>query len=109
MFEDRSHRPPGAEFAPAEKPPLLELGEVMVTPNALAALEQAGEWGGAYLERHQQGDWGDLCAEDRAVNQRALRLGQRLLSQYRLSTGEKLWILTEGDRSVTTVLLACEY
>jgi len=87
----------------------LELGQVVATPGALVALSDAHESGEWYLARHARGDWGDLCAEDRAVNRQAVRLGQRVLSEYRLPTGEKLWIITEWDRSVTTLLLASEY
>ena len=99
-----------AELSVSEgKRPVLELGAVVITEGAMNALEEAGEFGLTYLRRHQGGDWGDLCAEDCAVNQRALRLGHNILSQYTLPTGEKLWLLTEADRSCTTLLLASEY
>ncbi len=76
MFDDPKQKP-GAE-TPATLPPrpVLELGRVVATPGALAALLDAHESGEWYLRRHQSGDWGDLCPEDRAVNQQALRLGQ---------------------------------
>ena len=61
------------------------------------------------LDRHVRGDWGDLCPEDRRANEDALRHGQRLLSSYRLESGEKLWVITAGDRSETTVLTPGEY
>lgn len=59
----------------------------------------------AALNRHLSGDWGDLCPEDRDANDRALREGTRLLSSYSSSEGETFWIITEWDRSATTVLL----
>jgi hypothetical protein len=61
-----------------------------------------------YLARHTSGDWGNLCAFDRRQNQIALREGLRVLSSY--SVGERsVWIITEADRSVTTILLPEEY
>ena len=60
------------------------------------------------LRRHGAGDWGNLCAADKAQNNRALKEGTRLLSAYELA-GSKVWIITEADRSYTTVLLPEEY
>ena len=64
-----------------------------------------------YLARHQSGDWGDLCSDDWEMNEQALDVGDRLFSSYRIDTDEadKLWIITEWDRSVTTILLPHEY
>jgi hypothetical protein len=61
------------------------------------------------LRRHLRGDWGELDREDRAANDQALLEGRRLLSAYTTETGTKFWIVTEADRSVTTVLLPGEY
>lgn len=61
------------------------------------------------VERHAIGDWGDVSEEDRVSNEEALKEGHRLLSVYHSSTGEKFWIITEWDRSATTVLLPSEY
>ena len=61
------------------------------------------------LMRHANGDWGDVCEEDRLANERALIDGSRLFSVYHAVSGEKFWIITEWDRSVTTVLLPEEY
>lgn len=61
------------------------------------------------LARHARGDWGDACDEDKRVNNLALREGTRLLSSYHSSTGEKFWVITEADRSITTVLLPSDY
>ena len=88
---------------------LFCLGQIVATPGALLALEQAGNSGSEFLNRHACGDWGDLCPEDRQANDEALKDGMRLLSSYRLSDGTKIWIITEADRSVTTLLLPEEY
>lgn len=61
------------------------------------------------VERHAMGDWGDVCEEDRVSNEEALKEGYRLLSVYHSSEGKKFWIITEWDRSATTVLLPSEY
>lgn len=60
------------------------------------------------LDRHLAGDWGDVCAEDNHANELALREGSRLLSAYRLGD-VAIWIITEADRSATTLLLPSEY
>jgi hypothetical protein len=59
--------------------------------------------------RHQTGDFGDLVAEDIAANQHALRVGARIFSAYILESGEKLWVITESDRSCTTIITPSEY
>ena len=90
--------------------PLFSLGQVVATPGALAALEKAGQGPQEFLSRHVHGDWGDLCEEDRKENQFSLDRGFRLLSSYRTNTGDtKVWVITEADRSVTTILLPEEY
>jgi len=61
------------------------------------------------LRRHCHGDWGDVCAEDRAANNRAVVEGTRILSAYDTKDLPKIWIITEADRSVTTVLFPDEY
>jgi hypothetical protein len=60
------------------------------------------------LNRHKSGDWGDVCDEDKQANNNALKHDLRVLSSY-LVDGEKLWVITEWDRSVTTVLFPSEY
>ena len=85
------------------------LGQIMATPGCLRALEEAGEQASDFLQRHQRRDWGCVCAEDRRANDDALIEGARLLSAYRLRNGVRIWIITEGDRSVTTLLLPNEY
>ncbi len=90
--------------------PLFSLGQIVATPGALAALEKAGQHVQEFLSRHVHGDWGkDLSEEDRRENQFSLERGFRILSSYRTNAGDKLWIITESDRSVTTLLLPDEY
>jgi hypothetical protein len=85
------------------------LGRTLATPCAIRALELAGESHEIYLRRHQSGDWGVICPDDRKVNEEALRKGYRLLSAYDLSNDVRIWIITEADRSATTILLPTEY
>jgi hypothetical protein len=89
--------------------PLFSLGQLVATPGALAALEKAGQGPLDLLSRHVHGDWGDLCEEDRRENQFSLERGFRLLSSYRTLADAKLYVITEADRSVTTILLPEEY
>jgi hypothetical protein len=89
--------------------PLFNLGQVVATPGALAALEEAGQSPIEFLQRHQTGDWSEMVVEDQAENQRAIEQGFRVFSSYKLSTGQKLWVITEWNRSVTTLLLPLEY
>jgi hypothetical protein len=81
----------------------------MATPGALEAFEASGESPLAFLERHLAGDRGELDENDVHENELSLQHGWRLLSAYKLSTGVKVWIITEADRSVTTFLLPDEY
>lgn len=83
------------------------LGRTVITRGALAELSQSDVQSG--LERHARGDWGDLCDDDRQANDDALQHGSRLLSAYHTVAGRKFWIITEHDRSATTVLLPEEY
>ena len=89
--------------------PLFSLGRVVATPGALRALEEAGQETVDFLDRHACGNWGVVPEEDWALNDEALRHRSRLLSSYRLASGDKLWIITEADRSATTLLLPSEY
>ena len=89
--------------------PLFSLGQVVSTPGALEAVAEADESFEQLLRRHVSGDWGVLCVEDQQENARALANGWRILSAYVLSTGVKIWVITEADRSVTTILLPSEY
>jgi hypothetical protein len=92
-----------------KKKPLFQLGQVVATPGALEALKAAGDDLAAYLNRHAVGDWGDLDEADKRENELSVARGLRLLSAYRLSNDTKIWIITEADRSATTLLLPSEY
>ena len=87
----------------------LELGEVVATPGAIEALAEADQGPREFLERHANGDWGEVGSEDWASNDRSVRRGEGAMSAYTLKTGMKIWIITEADRSVTTILLPDEY
>lgn len=84
-------------------------GRVVATPGALAALEASGESLLNYLQRHLSGDWGDVSERDAYENEYALAHDLRLLSCYKLKSGQRIWIVTEADRSSTCVLLPEEY
>jgi hypothetical protein len=88
---------------------LFPLGQIVATPGALAALERAQQLPTCFLARHASGDWGGLEPADVAENQYSIAHGFRLLSSYETNAGEKLWIITEADRSATTLLLPEEY
>jgi len=89
--------------------PKFPLGQVVATPAALRAITEAGQTPAEFLERHVQGDWGELDEEERQENERSLEDDCRLLSAYRLRDETKIWIITEADRSSTTILLPEEY
>ena len=89
--------------------PLFALGRLLATPGALAVLEAHGVQPASLLGRHLCGDWGELCQADVEANWAALREGLRLLSSYQLADGEKVWIITEADRSATTLLMPDDY
>ena len=98
----------------AVKTPLFKPGRLLATPGALEALERSGQNIWTFVTRHLAGDWGTVDADDKAANDEALKDGSRLLSAYVLSTGEKIWIITEaaddyGNRAATTVLTPDEY
>jgi hypothetical protein len=88
--------------------PLFPLGVVVATPGALKLLEEHGTDPGELLARHASGDWGDLEAEDRKMNDRDLREGGRLFGAYDVPPS-RLWIITEADRNATTFVLPDEY
>ena len=84
------------------------LGRILATPGALEALREAGEDPLRFLARHASGDWGELDPHDRRENELALKHGRRLLSSY--PVGEKrVWVITEANRSYTTLLLPEDY
>jgi hypothetical protein len=83
------------------------LGSIYATPNALSAIPNPEIQ--SALARHLSSDWGNVCAEDHDANERALVDGSRLLSVYQTKLGVKFWIITEWDRSATTILLPEDY
>jgi hypothetical protein len=89
--------------------PLFSLGDVVITPGALAAFVAAHTSITPYLAQHQQGTWGNLDPHDIQANEHALQTGARLLSAYHLPDGTPIWVITEADRRSTCVLLPDEY
>ena len=94
--------------------PRFRLGQTVATPAALEAIQQARQSPAEFLDRHVRGDWGNLSADDRALNDEAVHDGSRILSAYVTRAGEKIWVITEatddrGHRSATTILLPDEY
>jgi hypothetical protein len=85
------------------------LGQIVATPGALEALEEAGQTPAFFLDKHSGGDWGEVCSEDKQANDQSLVDGERLLSAYRTLNNVRLWIITEADRSSTCILLPEEY
>lgn len=108
----------GIPLNPSTRLPLFELGQLCQTPGAQDVLQRYQVSPFQLLTRHVTGDWGDICQEDAQANNEALHEGSRVLSSYTLppplSESEKLppakvWVITEADQSVTTILLPEEY
>ena len=89
--------------------PKFSLGQTVMTQGALQAFQEAGESPVPYLSRHISGDYGEIPVEDWKENELSVREGFRIISAYRLTTGTKVWLITEADRSLTTFLLPDEY
>ena len=85
----------------------VTLGQTVITPQALKELHPEDVYNA--MTRHARGDWGEVCPQDHELNEEAMREGFRLLSVYCDRNGTKFWIITEADRSVTTVLLPEDY
>jgi len=85
------------------------LGQIVATPGALEALEHAAINAADLIQRHQSGDWGNVPPSDAEENMRSVENGWRILSSYLINDDQNLWIITEADRSVTTLLLPEEY
>ena len=92
-----------------ERKPLFDLGQLVATPGALAALEKSGQSPMDFLSRHVTGDWGEIPEEDRKENQFSLEKGFRLMSSHRTTANDVVWVITESSRSHTTLLLPDEY
>ena len=87
----------------------FQLGQIVATPAALKAIEEAGQDPAFFLDKHIAGDWGEVDDFDKRANDEALISGDRLLSAYRTLKNERLWIITEADRSSTCILRPDEY
>ncbi len=93
----------------------FKLGRIVATPGAIAALQEAGQSPAFFLAFHATGNWGELDTEDRRENDLAIAhegdpdRQQRVLSSYLTRNQTKIWVITEWDRSVTTILLPGEY
>ena len=85
----------------------FSLGRVVITCGASETVDERHVW--SALNRHANGDWGDLCDDDRELNEWGVNHNARLMSRYRINDGTDLWIITEWDRSVTTILLPEDY
>jgi hypothetical protein len=85
----------------------FSLGQVVITPGAAAVIDSLEVQNA--LRRHQSADWGTVCSDDWNANDESLTEGARLLSSYVAANGVKFWIISEADRSATTVLLPEEY
>jgi hypothetical protein len=72
-------------------------------------MNDSGQAPADFLDRHLRGDWGNCDADDRQANEDALKTGARIFSVYHTKKGVKLWVITEADRSATTILLPNEY
>jgi hypothetical protein len=88
---------------------MFSLGMVVGTQGAVDALEEAGQSPQEFLDRHVRGDWGDAPAADKQANDFSLQRGFRILSSYTTTAGERIWVITEADRSATTMILPEEY
>jgi hypothetical protein len=99
-----------------QKPQIsFRLGQIVATPGALEALNRSGQTPDEFLTRHQRGDWGQLCAADAKLNDEAVAHEAdadhrtRVLSAYRTTLNERIWVITEADRSTSTILMPEEY
>lgn len=91
------------------KSPLFSPGQIVATPGAIEAMNENDCLPATLLAKHISGDWGSVDAEDAATNDAAVIHGDRILSSYRIGENVRIWLITEWDRSVTTILLPSEY
>jgi len=90
----------------------FRMGRLVATPSVALKMnqdEKFREFVSKSLKRHSEGDWGDVCASDKALNDKSLKIGDRVLSAYESDGLPKIWIITEWDGSVTTILFPEEY
>lgn len=89
--------------------PKFPMGQLLATPGAVEACDEAEQTPLEFFAHHVRGDWGEVCKDDFEENELSLREGFRLMSVYHTTKGTKVWVITEADRSVTTLLLPEEY
>ena len=89
--------------------PLFRLGQICATPGAIDAMREAGKQPVEFLSRHFFGDWSEMSAEDQQENRLSVARGRRIVSRYALCDRKSIWVITEADRGVTTILLPSEY
>ena len=93
----------------------FRLGNIAITPGAITALSKSNQLPESFLKRHISGDWGEICESDAELNSEAIAnegnvdKQMRVMSVYKTTQNETIWIITEWDRSVTTILLPSEY
>jgi len=88
---------------------LFSLGNIYLTVGAQEELEESNQTANEFLARHQKGDYGLICEDDRRENELSVKEGFRILSSYKTNADVKIWVITEADRSSTTLLLPEEY
>ena len=88
---------------------LFQLGRIVGTPAALSVLDLHGLTPTEFLDRHISGDWGEVDREDDLKNFRSVKFWEQIVSAYKVGDDDRIWIITEADRSVTTILLPSEY
>ncbi len=108
-MQTRHTEAPADSLPPTPFTPKFDLGQVLATPGALAALEQHRVSPLTLICRHVRGDFGDIDQEDWQTNLAALQYGQRIVSAYAIAPDVVIWIITEADRSASTLLLPSEY
>ena len=92
-----------------QQQPKFSLGKIIVTPNAVDAFFAAHQTPHEFMAQHRAGNWGEVSQYEQEQNECCLKKGLRIISAYRLKTGVKIWVITEADRSATTLLLSEEY
>ncbi len=109
MSPFKREQSPKDEDPEALPQPRFYLGQTMATPGVLEVLSQVERDPAEFFARHVIGDWGDLAEEDKRENELSVEQGFRILSAYKLNDNTKIWVITEADRSATTILLPSEY
>ena len=99
----------------AQNRPKFKLGKTVITPGAIEALKNSNQLPDIFIKKHQYGEWGEICKEDAELNNEAIAnegnidKQMRVMSVYETNKNETVWVITEWNRSVTTILLPNEY